>query len=244
MKHTNKPWDEIRTSIENIPNLSPTNYTSKLDKAQLDAKLLEDLYFSVVNGGFAQWVDNGYCVHFLLTLDVLNRIGTEHATKVFDLLKQLEPQLNITNKPQLSYWKSKDDKPFITFISDEESSFVEQETSSPGYDLADQLDQQFYTFYKEFELDIARWFNNGRPDNSKPKEPGAITPLHTEVRYPDINVKLVGQDGNAFVLLGLVKQALRRNRVPTEDQDLFIKEATSGDYDHLLRVCMSWVNVY
>ena len=49
----------------------------------------------------------------------------------------------------------------------------------------------------------------------------------------DIAVKLVGEDGNAFAILGRCYQALVRAR----RRDLweeFRKEATSGDYNHLL----------
>ena len=62
------------------------------------------------------------------------------------------------------------------------------------------------------------------------------------VRYPEVKVKLVGEDGNAFAILGRVTRALRRAKVPQEEIDLFIREATSGDYDHLLVTAMSWVN--
>ena len=62
-------------------------------------------------------------------------------------------------------------------------------------------------------------------------------------RYPNITVELTGHDGNAFSIIGQVAQELRRNRVPAEEIDAFRKEAMSGDYDHLLRTCMRWVEV-
>jgi len=62
-------------------------------------------------------------------------------------------------------------------------------------------------------------------------------------KYPDITVTLVGEDGNAFAILGRVKQALRRAGVPQEEQDAFMAEATAGDYDHLLQTVMRWVEV-
>ncbi len=64
-----------------------------------------------------------------------------------------------------------------------------------------------------------------------------------EPKYPDIEVQLTGQDGNAFNLMGIVNRALRKADVSQEDQDLFIKEATAADYNHLLSTCMKWVNV-
>lgn len=63
-------------------------------------------------------------------------------------------------------------------------------------------------------------------------------------KYPDIEVELIGQDGNAFAILGAVLKALRRAGISKEEQDLFYDEATSGDYDNLLRVATEWVEVY
>lgn len=62
-------------------------------------------------------------------------------------------------------------------------------------------------------------------------------------KYPEIEVQLTGRDGNAFVLMGTVNKALRRHGVSKEEREEFVAEATSGDYDNLLRTCMNWVNV-
>lgn len=61
--------------------------------------------------------------------------------------------------------------------------------------------------------------------------------------YPNIEVELVGGDGNAFTILGKVRKAMRRGGVPAEQIDAFTAEATEGDYDHLLRTVMTWVEV-
>lgn len=63
------------------------------------------------------------------------------------------------------------------------------------------------------------------------------------VKYPEIEVQLTGQDGNAFMVLALVQKALRRGGVSAEEISQFHDEATSGDYNHLLRTAMSWVSV-
>lgn len=63
------------------------------------------------------------------------------------------------------------------------------------------------------------------------------------VKYPHITVRLTGTDGNAFAVLGTVKAKLAKGGVSKEEQDKFLEEATSGDYDHLLQTCMKWVEV-
>jgi len=64
-----------------------------------------------------------------------------------------------------------------------------------------------------------------------------------EVRFPHIKVKLVGRDGNAFNILGIMRDALKEGGVSKKEIDEFIKDAMSGDYDHLLQTCMKWVKV-
>ena len=64
-----------------------------------------------------------------------------------------------------------------------------------------------------------------------------------EVRYPEIEVELVGGSGNAFAIIGAVNKALRRGGVSEEERDAFMEEATSGDYNHVLQTCMAWVAV-
>jgi hypothetical protein len=62
-----------------------------------------------------------------------------------------------------------------------------------------------------------------------------------EIRHPEIQVRLMGEDGNAFAILGRVLRALRRAGVSKAERDEFAREATSGDYDHLLQTCVRWV---
>ena len=66
-----------------------------------------------------------------------------------------------------------------------------------------------------------------------------------KMKAPSIKptVKLIGQDGNAFAIMGSIKQALKRAGADKEYIDKYLSEATSGDYDHLLAVSMEYVNV-
>ena len=55
----------------------------------------------------------------------------------------------------------------------------------------------------------------------------------------NIHLKLTGEDGNAFFILGRARQALRRAR-RSDLWEQFHKEATSGDYTNLLATCMKY----
>lgn len=62
-------------------------------------------------------------------------------------------------------------------------------------------------------------------------------------KYPNIEVQLTGNDGNAFAIMSAVRRALRRAGVSSEEIAEYLKQSTSGDYDNLLRTAMLWVTV-
>lgn len=62
------------------------------------------------------------------------------------------------------------------------------------------------------------------------------------MKYPNVYVKLVGEDGNAFSILARVSNALKKADVSKEEISQFQKEAMSSDYNHLLNVVQDWVN--
>ena len=62
-------------------------------------------------------------------------------------------------------------------------------------------------------------------------------------KYDNITVRLVGEDGNAFAIMGKVQQALKSEGVSKDEINEYLNNAMSGDYDHLLRTTMEWVNV-
>jgi len=57
-----------------------------------------------------------------------------------------------------------------------------------------------------------------------------------------VPLKLVGEDGNAFSILGRAQGALRRAG-KSDLIDQYHTEATAGDYNHLLMVTMQWFDV-
>ena len=52
------------------------------------------------------------------------------------------------------------------------------------------------------------------------------------------SIKLVGQDGNAFSILGRCQAAARKAGWTQNEVDDFMNKATSGDYNYLLRTVM------
>ena len=56
-------------------------------------------------------------------------------------------------------------------------------------------------------------------------------------------VTLIGEDGNAFYVLGKTIRALKKAGFSDDEIDEYKEKAMSGDYDHLLQVTMDYVEI-
>jgi len=65
--------------------------------------------------------------------------------------------------------------------------------------------------------------------------------MKTPIKKPV--VKLIGMDSNAFLILGIVKKALKKAGADQKYIEQYITEATSGDYDNVLTVTMEYVDI-
>lgn len=63
--------------------------------------------------------------------------------------------------------------------------------------------------------------------------------MNQQVERERVVARGLWDDGNCFAIMGAVRQALRRARRGDEFKD-YKKQATSGDYDNLVRVTMAW----
>lgn len=62
-------------------------------------------------------------------------------------------------------------------------------------------------------------------------------------KYPDITVRLVGEDGNAFSIIGRATAAMRRAGLSQNEIQMFLDDATSGDYGYLLITVMNYFTI-
>ena len=67
--------------------------------------------------------------------------------------------------------------------------------------------------------------------------------MERKLSYDKPAVKLVGENGNAFFILGKVKKAMLSAGASRNETTEFMRKATAGNYDNLLRVCMEYVDV-
>jgi len=192
----------------------------------LDAFVLAKLNYQVGNGGFSQWVDNGYATLYLETREALTRIGTESAWVFWSAITSLERYFDRN-------WRFKEE---MSSLSDDED---DDDYYSPGYDRAHEIDDEFDYAFSDKLVDEVERYVMGLPLNRVDPPQGA----KDSCRYPNVKVDLVDQDGNAMVIIGRVTGALRRAGVPKEKISLYCDQAMAGDYNHLLRTTMEWVTV-
>lgn len=57
-------------------------------------------------------------------------------------------------------------------------------------------------------------------------------------------LKLIGQDGNAFAVMGAFQREAKRNGWKKDEIDKVLKECISGDYNHLLATITEHADVY
>jgi len=67
--------------------------------------------------------------------------------------------------------------------------------------------------------------------------------MKAQVTTPKPTLTLVGQDGNAFLILGLAFRAAKQAGWSQERMDEYKTKATSGDYDTLLAATMDYFDV-
>jgi hypothetical protein len=59
---------------------------------------------------------------------------------------------------------------------------------------------------------------------------------------PNKEYSLVGLNGNVFVIMAYVRNAMKDCKFSKDDINLYISDATSGDYNHALAVSQDWID--
>lgn len=72
---------------------------------------------------------------------------------------------------------------------------------------------------------------------------GKVFPGVDAPKYPNVEVQLVGEDGNAMAIMSRVGRALREAGLSEDEIDDYYAESMSGDYDNVLRTAVKWVSV-
>ncbi len=111
-----------------------------------------------------------------------------------------------------------------------------------NHDLLDQLDDRYYAIDDEWVKEVNQYLSQWFAIDQEPLADQSVSLPTTEPGLVRPKVKLVGHDANAFAILGTVTSALQKARYPAEKIAAFKKEATAGDYNHLLATVANWVD--
>jgi hypothetical protein len=60
-------------------------------------------------------------------------------------------------------------------------------------------------------------------------------------KFPDVEVQLTGEDGNAFFIIGRVSKALKRAGHADAAEEFSKQAFATGSYDEMLRLCCATV---
>jgi hypothetical protein len=198
--------------------------------------LLGACHHQVCNGGWIQYFDNGYAsqagrcrgsddiaLHQEM-LALFTKYGihqTRTGAEVYPILREFR---------------------IVTGDPDEE-----EETGGCGREVInqDELDALGARYYqvsdkwaKELKVLAAKWLKTGtNPIATVMPAPPVATPALRP------RVKLVGRDGNAFTIMGVVSAALRKAGAPEKAIRQYRQESMSGDYHHLLATAMKYCEV-
>lgn len=67
--------------------------------------------------------------------------------------------------------------------------------------------------------------------------------MATEIKHPDIEVRLSGEDGNVFSVISRVQRALRRAGFPEDAEEFGSRAHSASSYDDVIQLAMRTVDV-
>lgn len=201
--------------------------------------LLGAANYQICNGGFLQYFDNGYASgegrglqhpdeDILLHKEMLALAGkyglhqSEVGAEVWGILAEFCIVLGTDS------------------AGDEDEGCGRGEVANT--DELDALDTRYYAvnekWVKSLKVLAVKWLKTGTSPLTD------IGPLpRQEKPVPRPRVRLVGQDGNAFAIIGSVSEALRRAGASTETIGQYRRESMSGDYANVLATAMKYCDV-
>ena len=219
---------------------------------------LGNFNYQVENGGIHQWFYNNYYKHGLpILLDFLPRV-TEYYLEATD--KYQLANMILTNLIKIAEYEDYTANTWTTdclecngtgyYEDDEEENTSCEECGGTGTIETDDFSEiishllPFDFDSKFYRFDSAEIFNEyiKNFDKIMKNEGEDMSNVNTESKR--IKVKLSGQDGNVFNLIGLVVREMRRNKVDMKTINEFQNDvASSKSYDEALQTIMKYVNV-
>jgi len=239
---------------------SMESWFRRLTDLQKDAVAIGKFNQQVCNGGFSQWCYNGYmAVEFDQLKQALNRLPQEEVVKkIKEILIQFEEIAQRNEWGEGSYKETEYEECMECNGSGtiyENGENIDCDCNDGQYEYeekhmyidelsrelrSENLDDKYYNEEEEFLKVCEEYFKKCSITDFVP-DYEYKTLEKIKVKKP--KVKLVGEDGNAFSIMGRVKQALRKGNWSEEEMKPIMEEMRSGDYDKLLQTAMKYCEV-
>jgi len=239
-------------------------FVRSLDDRQQRAVVLGNLEQQVCNGGWGLWYGNGYHRVAHETLEVLGDMidkGYRLADRVIPMIEAiLQAEAEIKSGAYGAY--DKGGQHYAGYRSEEADEdqgydpYEEQcEFENKILGFCDANDDLYYEFNEAFliqcEVYLRRLSEIEVPvefleTHREALQRDALTPEKVEIQNPaprKPKVRLTGESGNIFSIMGCVERALRKAGASTEALREYREQSMSGDYNNALRVAMDWVEV-
>lgn len=137
-------WQELMDQAydkwQKHPQMPYNEFLYNLNTKEQQAVLLGNLNYQVGNGGFDQWVSNGYATHGEDVIEVLQLMATPIATELVERLPDLLDfvDLDQDNRGCDDYWKDPEDIPS---------------------EMMDELANWFYSVNEQFEEEVEEFLS-------------------------------------------------------------------------------------
>ena len=67
--------------------------------------------------------------------------------------------------------------------------------------------------------------------------------MNKEPLFPNVKINLLGPDGNAYAIMGIIARILRQMGKPQSEINEVLKEMMSSDYKHLCEIASNYVTL-
>lgn len=180
-KQMKAAFDSLQESgfFDNFVN--EAEYLNKLPEKQRFAYLLGRMNYQVNNGGWMQWVDNGYAVRFDMVVNALQTINGEKSQAVLEMLGKLAPHISYgdgydpkgfvggdyriveTDTYEETYYEEE----IVGYDEDDEPVYEEMlyteyydEETCDGWDIAETLNKPFWDISDEWLHEVEKWMKS------------------------------------------------------------------------------------
>lgn len=226
-------------------------FVDHLDGREYPAVLIGNLNYQVGNGGFSQWHFNGYSSRIDDLLIIVSIIA--RTFPIIDVSKRvlamlLEVNDVLENFEEVTYEDEEEE-----YYDDDLDEWVTEWNEVEVYHEPelDHLDSRYYDLQDDWLKTVDLFLSmTDYAFNEAITLPLLSTSELRELSNMQSNppskprVKLIGENGNIFNLLGIATKALRRNNMGDKAKELTERATKAASYDEALAIITDYVEVY